>query len=91
MQLSRMQEYFLVPDFELKPQVYVKVTTNWVGLTVRYVVDPRKRRAASTFLYQTVFDQIRQGADIAIGTDTMEITYKRADSESELPVKDRAA
>ncbi len=91
LQLARMQEYFLVPEFELKPQVYMKVTTNWVGLTMRYVVDPRKRRSASTFLYRTVFERIQQRGDIAIGTDTMEITYKRADSESELPSQNRAA
>lgn len=90
-QLERMQQYFLVPDFELKPQVYVKVTTNWVGLTMRYVVDPRKRRAASTFLYRTVFERIQQREDINIGTDTMEITYKRANSESRAPAPERAA
>jgi hypothetical protein len=86
-----MQQYFLVPDFELQPQVYIKVTTNWVGLTMRYVVDPRKRRSASTFLYRTVFEEIKHRNDINIGTDTMEITYKRANAESETPARDRAA
>jgi small-conductance mechanosensitive channel len=81
-QLRRMQQYFLVPDFELKPQVYLKVTTNWVGLTMRYVVDPKKRRSAATFLYRSIFEQIRERNDIEIGTDTMEITYKRAESQS---------
>jgi small-conductance mechanosensitive channel len=77
--LRRMQEYFLVPDFELKSQVYVNVTTNWVGLTMRYVVDPKKRRSASTFLYRTIFDAIRKRDDIEIGSDTQTITYKRAE------------
>lgn len=101
-QLHRMQQYFLVADFELKPQVYIKVTTNWVGLTMRYVVDPKKRRSAATFLYRSIFDQIQQRKDIQIGTDTMEITYKRAQSESSAgekapgreripPERDRAA
>jgi hypothetical protein len=80
-QLERMQQYFLVQDFELKPQVYVKITTNWVGLTLRYVVDPRKRRAAATFLNSKVFESIGQRKDITIGTDTMEVTYKRAEAE----------
>ncbi len=80
-QLERMQQYFLVPDFELKPQVYVKVTTNWVGLTMRYVVDPNKRRSAATFLYRAVFEEIRKRDDIQIGTDTMEVTYKEADRQ----------
>ena len=80
-QLKRMQQYFLVQDFELKPQIYIKVTTNWVGLTMRYVVDPKKRRAATTFLYRNIFDQIRERDDIQIGTDTMEVTYKTAEEE----------
>ncbi len=83
-QLHRMQQYFLVPDFELKPQVYVHVTTNWVGLTMRYVVDPKKRRSASTFLYSSIFDAVQKRDDIEIGTDTMEITYKKkAESEQQ--------
>jgi hypothetical protein len=77
-QLGRMQQYFLVPDIELEPQVYLHVTTNWVGLTMRYVVDPKKRRAASTYLYRAVFDEVVGRDDIEIGTDTMEITYKKA-------------
>ena len=80
-QLHRMQQYFLVGDLELKPQVFIRVTTNWVGLTMRYVVDPKKRRAASTFLYREIFTQIQKRDDIEIGTDTMEITYKRAEQD----------
>ena len=79
-QLLRMQQYFLVPDIELEPQVYVHVTTNWIGLTMRYVVDPKKRRAASTYLYRAIFDEAMERDDIEIGTDTMEITYKKAPS-----------
>jgi small-conductance mechanosensitive channel len=84
-QLRRMQQYFLVPDMELKPQVYVHVTTNWVGLTMRYVVDPKKRRAAATFLFRTIFDEVQKRDDIHIGTDTMEVTYKRAEPEAKPP------
>ena len=83
LQLHRMQQYFLVPDFEVKPQIYIKVTTNWVGLTMRYVVDPKKRRSASTFLYRSIFEGIQRRNDIEIGTDTMEITYKRAEQEDD--------
>jgi small-conductance mechanosensitive channel len=88
-QLHRMQQYFLVPDFELKPQVYIKVTTNWVGLTMRYVVAPKKRRSAATFLYRAIFEQIQNRDDIEMGTDTMEITYKKAESETRSERRDQ--
>lgn len=90
-QLRQMKRMFLVPDFELDPQVYIKVTTNWLGLTMRYVVDPKKRRAATTFLYQSVFDRIRQRDDISIGTDTMEVTVKNGDEKPQTADQDKAA
>ena len=84
-QVKRMQQYFLVADVELKPQVFIKVTTNWLGLTMRYIVDPKKRRVASTFLYKSIFEQIQSRDDIEIGTDTMEVTYKQAKNTTNNP------
>src|SRR5581483_8629 len=43
---------FLVPPFELKPNVFLKVTSNWLELSMRYVVEPKQRRNASNFLYR---------------------------------------
>jgi small-conductance mechanosensitive channel len=73
-QLNRMQKDFLVPQLELEPAVYVKVTSNWLQLSMRYVVDPRQRRAASTFIYQKVFDRVSQAKDIQIASETMDLT-----------------
>lgn len=81
-QMRRMQRYFSVEDFELKPQVYLKVTTNWVGLTMRYVVDPKKRRVASSYMYGEIFKRISDRKDIQIGSDTMNVTVERAKTET---------
>ena len=37
-----MWEAFLVPAFELKPNVFMKVTSNWLELSMRYVVTQKK-------------------------------------------------
>lgn len=58
-EIEQMQRVFMVQQFEVKPSVFLKVTDNWVELTLRYLVDPRKRRAASTFIFAEVFRQIR--------------------------------
>jgi small-conductance mechanosensitive channel len=79
--MRRMQRYFSVEDFELKPQVYLKVTTNWVGLTMRYIVHPNKRRVASSYIYGQIFDRIFQRSDIHIGSDTMNVTVEQANAE----------
>ena len=84
-QMQRMKHYFLVPDFELEPTVYLKVTSNWVELTLRYVVEPKKRRAASNFMYAEVFKRVQQRKDINIASETMDLTVHPAGGESEQP------
>jgi hypothetical protein len=59
----------------------VKVTTNWVGLTMRYIVDPKKRRVAQTYMYTNLFDRIFQRNDIQIGSDTMNVTLQQANAQ----------
>ena len=72
--LERMRHVFVVPSFDLKPTVYVRVTSNWVNLTMRYIVDPKKRRPASSFIYTGVFKRVRARKDIQIGSETMDLT-----------------
>jgi small-conductance mechanosensitive channel len=75
--LEQMRRQFLVPQLELKPAVYVKVTSNWLELTMRYVVDPKKRRAASSFIYSEVFKRVAKAEDIQIASETMDLTVHR--------------
>lgn len=75
--LEQMRQQFLVPQLELKPAVYVKVTSNWLELTMRYVVDPKKRRPASSFIYTEVFKRVSQAEDIQIASETMDLTVHR--------------
>lgn len=72
--LEEMRRHALVPEFELEPAVYMKVTSNYIELTMRYVVDPKKRRSASTFIYAKVFDGLKAHPRISIGSDTMDLT-----------------
>jgi hypothetical protein len=55
----------------------MKVTSNWLELSMRYVVDPKKRRNASNFIYQGTFKQIRQRDDIQIASETMDLTVQK--------------
>ncbi|MGH9685900.1 MAG: mechanosensitive ion channel family protein [Candidatus Acidiferrales bacterium] len=72
-ELDQMGRDFLVPDFQLGPVVYVKVTSNWVECSLRYIVDARKRRAASNFIFRNVFERVRACTDIQIASQTMDI------------------
>ena len=76
-ELEEMRHHFLVPNVELKPTVFVKVTSNWLELTMRYVVDPKKRRPASSFIYSEIFKRVSKAKDIQIASETMDLTVHR--------------
>lgn len=73
-ELEAMQRRFLVPQVEFQPTVFVKVTTNWLELTMRYVVEAKKRRAASSYLYKEIFKRVQQNKRIQIASETMDLT-----------------
>jgi small-conductance mechanosensitive channel len=57
-ELEEMRHQFLMPQLKLDPEVYVKVTSNCLQLTMRYLVDAKKRRQASSFIYKEVFRRV---------------------------------
>lgn len=73
-ELERLRSDYLLPDLNLKPTVYIRVTSNYVELTMRYLVDPRQRRPANSWLYDRVFERVRANPNISIGSDTMDLT-----------------
>jgi small-conductance mechanosensitive channel len=91
-QVRQMERIFMVPRFEIEPAVYLKVTDNWLELTLRYLVDPKRRRNASTFMFSEVFRRIHQRQDIKIASSTMDLTVHGAEMKtSSLGQQDKAA
>lgn len=73
-ELAHLQSEFLLPDLNVDPTVYTTVTSNYVELRMRYLVDPRKRRAVNSWLYARVFERVQQAADIGIASETLDLT-----------------
>jgi hypothetical protein len=70
----------------LKPVVYIEVTSNWISLRMRYVVDPKERRNAKNFLWREIFERIQKREDITIGSSTMDLTVRPAqEKQAEQP------
>jgi small-conductance mechanosensitive channel len=84
-QLQEMRKAYLVGNVQLEPHVYVKVTDNWIELTLRYVVDPHKRRAAQSFIYTEVFKKVQGRKDISIASSTMSVAVTEVEEESQKP------
>lgn len=77
-ELEAMKRRFLVPPVEFQPTVYVHVTSNWTELRLRYVVEAKKRRQASSYIYTAVFSRVQKNKDIQIASETMDLTVRPA-------------
>jgi len=73
-ELEAMKRRFLVPPVEFQPTVFVTVTSNWTELRLRYVVEAKKRRHASSYIYKEVFSRVKNNKDIQIASETMDLT-----------------
>lgn len=63
-----------LPDLVTKPAVFTEVNSNYVLLSLRYVVDPRRRRQVRSNLYSRIFEMVRQHENVYIASDTMDLT-----------------
>jgi small-conductance mechanosensitive channel len=73
-EIEKLRSDYLLPDLTLEPKVYTRVTSNYVELTLRYLVEPRKRRAASSWLYSHVFEKVQANILIGIASETLDLT-----------------
>lgn len=85
-----MRESYLVPNVTFQPTVFTKVTSNYVELTMRYIVDPRLRRGTYSQLYSHILEGVQAHPAISIGSDTMDLTVHPPEKKSN-PIKPDAA
>ncbi len=69
----------LVIQSSLKPQVFTTVADSGIVLTIRYLCDPRKRRATSESLWESVLDAFDKHETIELAYPTQRITYTGQD------------
>jgi small-conductance mechanosensitive channel len=73
-EIEKLRASYLLPDLTLEPKVYTRVTSNYVELTMRYLVEPRKRRAAGSWLYAHIFERVQGNVQIGIASETLDLT-----------------
>ncbi len=88
-EVQHMQHTFQVENFELWPQTYVQITDNYLVVTMRYLVAPRKRRSARNFIFNAVLEKLQDRDDIQIGSSTMDVTVQPAKGQAPLMITER--
>jgi hypothetical protein len=65
----------------LTPMVYTSVKDSWVQLTLRYLCEPRKRRAAETRVWEATLNAIEADPTIDLAYPTWRV-YHRGEEDS---------
>lgn len=58
---------------EVKSTVYLRMTDNWIELTLRYVVEARRRREVQEKLYHDILEIFEATPDVSVASSTFEI------------------
>ena len=65
---------YYIEDAVVEPTLAITITDNWISLNMRYIVDPKLRRATKNRLYLGIYKAINQTAGkVKLSSTTMEI------------------
>ncbi|AKB78356.1 hypothetical protein MSHOH_1873 [Methanosarcina horonobensis HB-1 = JCM 15518] len=67
-ELMRMGEKYFISTYDVKTSIYTSIGENWIEMRLRYVVDPRKRRAVNNLLTSRILEAFEKEEDIVVGT-----------------------
>ena len=71
--LKKMMDRYPLQQTKVEPTIYLTMTDNWIEITLRYVVDARKRREVKGQLHQELLQHFEAEADITVASMTIEI------------------
>ncbi|WP_440947942.1 mechanosensitive ion channel family protein [Methanosarcina sp. T3] len=67
-ELRLMGEKYFITTYDVQTQLYTKMQENWIEMRLRYVVEPRQRRAISHRLIANILEALEKEEDIMVGT-----------------------
>ena len=69
-ELRQMGQKYFITTYDVQTKLYMKMEENWIEMRLRYVVEPRKRRAISHLLISNILEALEKEKDIMVGTAT---------------------
>ncbi len=72
-ELRQMKEHYPLEETVVEPTLYVVMTDNWIEMTLRYVVEARKRRPVQAKLHRELLQHFEDEKEITVASATFEI------------------
>ncbi len=73
-EIEEIGEKYYLPKRDIEPAVYVRITDNWIMLSVRYVTNARERRIMHARLSRLFLEALEKESDIEVSSTTMEVS-----------------
>lgn len=67
-ELLLLGEKYFTTTYDVQTKLYMRLEENWIEMRLRYVVEPRKRRAVSHLLISNILEALEKEEDIMVGT-----------------------
>ena len=72
-QLSRLMARYPVDEVPVQPMIYTTLTDNWIQMSLRYVVEARRRRELQGKLHRELLERFEADPEITVASATFEI------------------
>ena len=73
-EILQLAEKYYLDSRSVDPEIFLKLTDNWIGFSIRYVTDVRKRRHVQNTLSKRILESIQLSEHIKIASTTLDIT-----------------
>jgi small-conductance mechanosensitive channel len=72
-EISSMERKYYISKSSTDPEIFFKLTDNWIELTARYVAPARQRRILRTKISRRILEAIEETEGIRIASESIEI------------------
>jgi small-conductance mechanosensitive channel len=59
-EMEKLEKTYFMTKRETKPQIFVRLTDNWISLTIRYITPVRQRRATANKISRLIINEIEK-------------------------------
>ena len=73
-EISELSNKYYLSKKAVIPEVYIKLTDNWINFNIRYIIEVRERRRVHNDLSKLILTAIQDSGDITIASETLKLS-----------------
>ena len=74
-EMSGIMKRYYLSKRSVEPAIFVRMTDNWISLSIRYIALARERRTLQDNLHRRILQEIRDSGNIKVASTTIDITH----------------